>query len=413
MKDKLAKHGAVVFAGASIVNALNYLFQLVMARLLTPIEYGVLIALFALFNIFIIAASSVNTMAAKFTSIFRINREFGKVKHLILTYSKILSIFSIAVVAFILLASNQIALFLNISDSFLIQVLFIAGCLTYFNAVLSGTLNGLQKFVSFSTMGISGALGKFIFGVLLVLLGFGVAGAVGALVFGLAAALLIGLFLLKDVFREKAELFNVKRTFSYSAWILLAFVCLAVLSNIDVVLVKHFFTGTEAGTYSAAFVLARIIFYATSALAIVLLPKAVSAYSLNQEPQNILKKALALMALLCSALTAVYFVFPHLMVNLLVGTNYALAVPLLGWFAVAASLFSFTNLLAVYYVSIHRKMFALLLLLFSIIEIALISMFHATLMQVILVMIGVQLVLLLLMSGYYFVDLKVSHFEIN
>ena len=413
MQDRIVKHGTIVFVGASIVNVLNYLFQLIMARMLSPVEYGILIALFAVFNIFVIAASSINTVVAKFTTIFRTKNELGKIKYLILAYGKILVIFSIAVIVLILLASNQIAFFLNINESALIPILFVAGCLAYFNAVFTGALNGLQRFVSFSIANITGAVGKLGFAVLLVLLGYGVAGAVGALVFGLAAAVLVGFFLLKDVLREKAEKFNVKKAFSYSAWILLAFVCLAVLSNIDVVLVKHFFSGEEAGIYSAAFVLARVIFYATAALAIVLLPKAVNAFSLKQHPEKLLKKTLAIMSFLCVGFTAAYFLLPTLVVDLLVGTNYVLAIPLLGWFAIATSLFSFTNLLAVYYVSIHRKKFALLLLLFSIIEIALISAFHASLMQVIMVMIGVQIALLAFMAGYYFIDLEVSKFEID
>ncbi|HLD58337.1 MAG TPA: oligosaccharide flippase family protein [archaeon] len=413
MEDKLVKHGAIIFAGATAVNLLNYIFQLAMARLLTPVEYGALIALFALFNIFVIAASSVSTISTKFASVFWSRKELGKIKFLVLAYGKIILVFSALLLIIVFFLHGLIAGFMQISDSALILFLFFGICVSYFNSMLSGMLNGMQRFFSLVLMNISNASTKFVLGILLVFFGFGVAGAVDGLVAGGIIGALAGFFLLGNVFAKKSEKFEIKKTLSYSAWIFAGFICLAVLSNIDVVLVKHFFSGEEAGVYSAAFTLARIIFFATSSLTIVLLPKAVSAHSLKQNTSKILKKALLIMALLCIASTLAYFTLPSLIVNLLVGSNYASAVPLLGIFALVTSVFSFVNLLAVYFTSIHRKKFSVLLLAFSVLEIILIFLFHSSLLQVLYILLGVQSALLAAMAAYFFFDFKRDKIEFD
>ena len=168
LQDNLIKHGAIVFAGASVANALNYLFQLIMARLLTPIDYGVLIALFALFSIFVTGASAVSAISTKVSAALKASGELGKLKHFLMAYTKIICFFSVAVIVLVFFASGQIAVFLNINSTMLVLILFSAGCFSYFNSLLTGTLSGLQRFFSFAGMNASGAAGKFVLGMLLV-----------------------------------------------------------------------------------------------------------------------------------------------------------------------------------------------------------------------------------------------------
>ncbi|HZX19773.1 MAG TPA: hypothetical protein VFF13_02065, partial [archaeon] len=82
-------------------------------------------------------------------------------------------------------------------------------------------------------------------------------------------------------------------------------------------------------------------------------------------------------------------------------------------FALVTSVFSFVNLLAVYFTSIHRKKFSVLLLAFSVLEIILIFLFHSSLLQVLYILLGVQSALLAAMAAYFFFDFKRDKIEFD
>jgi len=97
---------------------------------------------------------------------------------------------------------------------------------------------------------------------------------------------------------------------------------------------------------------------------------------------HILKKALALVAIVSTGITTTYFLIPNIVVQLLFGKEYLIITNYIAPFALLMSFFSLTYLLALYNLSVNRTSFIYILLSFNIIEITSIVLFHNTLKQV-------------------------------
>ena len=66
--DNLLGHGLIIFLGSVVVNILNYVYQLLMGRLLGPADFAVLGALFALIYIVTFSFGAVRTVVMKYSA---------------------------------------------------------------------------------------------------------------------------------------------------------------------------------------------------------------------------------------------------------------------------------------------------------------------------------------------------------
>jgi O-antigen/teichoic acid export membrane protein len=139
----------------------NYLYQLSMGRLLPPEDYGVLISLLSLLYIFSMLSVTINTSAAKFTSVYKVKGEYGRIKVMLFKVSRGLSLLVLLLVAILLILSPYIAAFLDV-DLFLVFVLVLAIPPLLILPVPQGILRGLQRFVALGTSNVSRAVVKFL-----------------------------------------------------------------------------------------------------------------------------------------------------------------------------------------------------------------------------------------------------------
>jgi O-antigen/teichoic acid export membrane protein len=162
-----------------LANAMNYLYQLFMGRMLGPEQYGVLGALFSLLYIVMVAANSITSTVSRFVTEFKTNKEYGKIKSLLVGILKRTTFLGVLLFLLMFLFRRQIGGFLKIDSTLLILLVMVEGVLSLVSPAFSGALNGLQRFFTTSAIGVVSAFVKLSFGVGLVLLGFGVAGALG------------------------------------------------------------------------------------------------------------------------------------------------------------------------------------------------------------------------------------------
>ena len=85
-----------------------------------------------------------------------------------------------------------------------------------------------------------------------------------------------------------------------------------LFTNIDLIIVKHFFTNHEVGIYSVADILGKIILYFPSAIVLVMFPEVSHAHATNNKTKNILLKSITITFVLCSFLEIFYLKFPFL-----------------------------------------------------------------------------------------------------
>jgi O-antigen/teichoic acid export membrane protein len=382
-KDEgLLKHGGLIFLSMTIVNVLSYLFQLYVGRALGPVGYAAFAALNAFIYILVIPISTITTAMTNFVSEFNAKKQMGRIRMLFEDASKKLFLASLGCFVVFMAANQLIADFLRIEPTGLI-ILSFGFFFTFLFGVSVGVLGGLQKFKVLGGLNVLlGAL-KLAFGVVLVSLGFAVAGAIGAIVLSGAVVFFLSLFWIKPLFKHRKQEINKKRIYRYMFPVFLSLLCFTLLTNLDIILVKHLFPSDTAGYYSAASIIGKIVFYFSSSISLVLFPKVTDLYTRNRETKRILRNSLAYVFLLSIAIVAGFWLFPDTVVTMLFGNQYPGAIPLIGMFGIALMLFSLINILLTFNMAIKRMTFLAPLVAFTVLEAALIYAFHASLMQVV------------------------------
>lgn len=402
--NPLAKGSLIMFIGTMMGNFGNYLFHLIMGRMLGPASYGILAALISILYIFSIPASTLGTTMVKFTSMAKAKKNYAQIYSLFSEFSQKFLFVSIALFLLFAFASQRIALFLQIPSQNLVILtggLFLVSLLPTVN---NGILQAFLKFPFLATNSIFGVILKIVLAVGLVSLGFSIGGAMLAIFISTLIVYAISLFPLKFLWRHREENMKIDwaRIASYATPVFLTILGLTSLYTTDIILVKHFFAAGEAGLYAALAIMGKIIFYAGSTITLVMFPLVAESYENGGQYKNLLAQSVILVSLISLAITVFYFLFPKIMVETLYGPSYIAVVPYLGFFGIFIFLYSLAYVLANFFLSIHKTKVALFVLLGAFVQIMLISIFHETFFQVIQSSIIASTLLLTLLLVYYF-----------
>jgi O-antigen/teichoic acid export membrane protein len=98
---------------------------------------------------------------------------------------------------------------------------------------------------------------------------------------------------------------------------------LALMTNLDALFVKIFYSPEAAGNYGPVVTLERISLFLPWAVGLLLLPKVVQRKMAGRDPRPLLVMALAAALAPGLAITGLYFLFPGAVVRLVFGSAYA------------------------------------------------------------------------------------------
>ena len=386
-----------MFIGIGLFNLFNLLYHFFMLRMLPPVEYGQLNTLVALFMIISVPAGTVQTAVTKFVSSFQAQNQFDHVKGLLHHFLLLMLVIGISLFLFFSLGGSFVSSFLQISSYSLILLL---GISLFFATVLPipwGGLSGLQKFGSLTLAMIINSGLKLILGIFLVYFGFGVMGAMSSVALSTFIATLFSLLLLemnlpkvnKTADRTqnpgRPTSYKLSAVYRYLLPVGLTLLCFMVLTNVDLILVKHFFTPVEAGYYSIAQMVGKIILFLPLPIVMVMFPKLSTIEEQEKKALSTLGKSLGIAGLLCGGTVIFSLLFPLFIVKILSGKAHLECSALVRIFSVNMGLFSCTLILLYYHLSTQRRQFLYPLVFFTFIEIGLITLFHDTLIQVLMI----------------------------
>lgn len=402
------RSGFVLILAFMFYNATNFVYHLFTARVLGPEDYAVIASLFSLIYLMVIGAQAIQTTITKFTAKFKVKKEFGKINALL--NRSLRKLFKYALIFFVIfiILSPFIADFLHIP---LLPVL-ITGLTLIFSILLPinrGVLQGLQKFNALSLNIVYEGLIKLIAVVALVYLGFRVNGAMTAIVLSAAGGFFLSFIPLRFLRKSKQKsFFDSKKIYEYSWPVFFALISLTAFYSVDLLLVKHFFSAVDAGYYSILNLLGKIVFFGSTAVALVMFPKSAEMVAKKKNPKSLLIKSLAFALILGLPAVAIYFLFPKLVVGLIFGKAYLPAASLVGLYGTFMLLNALCYILVLYKLSLDKKRFVLLLGVFNLLEISLILIFHSSLMQILLILNGLMLVLFLILISLNFKEVKIK-----
>lgn len=391
----------LVFAGSFF----NYLFNMIMGRMLGPADYGIIAALLSIVYVLSVFSSSVQVVNSKYTSIYKAENKEEKIAGLFWEMSKKMFWLSAGLFAIIFLCAPLIAQFLNIPSVKTVRIFSLLFLITFLAPVNRGILQGLQRFFYFAISFPLESGIKLLLGTLLVFWGFGVNGAAIAPFLGVGIAYLLILFPLIKAFKNKKADFHLpwNQMINYARPVFLTTLGLSGFLIFDVFLVKHYFSPYEAGLYAALSLMGRIIFFITGPVNQIMFPLVAEAYQKKNNYRSLLLDSFFLVCLLSAAVLMIYYIFPSFSIKLLFGSKYLAIEPYLLFFGFTMFMYSVTNVLVYYFLAIHRTMIYLIPLFFSFLLILLIVIFHQSIWQVVWVQIFTNTLFFLSTLLFYFI----------
>lgn len=413
--DSLIRDSFILFIASMFANVAGFFYHFYMGRVLGPVDYGILGVVFSIAYLINVPATVVQTGVTKFTADFLAKGENETAVYKIhkTIFSKMF-VYAFLLMMVFLLFSGIISNVLKIS----IYPLFVFAPYILFALmlpVLRGFLQGRQLFKKLGINLVLESVFKLVFGIGLVYFGFRVYGAVVAVVIASFLACLLIYFNVKkfnlshnvdsgnvenNIEGDIKNKFEISDFYKYIKPVFFALLFLTLLYTIDVFFVKHYFSEHEAGLYTALSLIGRIVFFASSAVSMVMFPKVVDLAAKGKMSRHILYKSLFFVALIGIPIIIFYLVFPEIVVLMLVGNDYLWIADKLWLFGVIMLLFSLNYVFVFYNLSIGKKKFLPILFFVFIFEVLFLFFFHKSMLEILIGLVLLNLILLISMVGY-------------
>lgn len=380
--NPLFSGSAIMIGGSMVGNVINYIYHLIMGRMLGPVDYGVLASLFSILYVVGIVPTSTSVAIVKFISSSKKPSEvasiYRSIDKLVLRLSVILSFLT-------LLFSPFIANFLNIKNVFLVVLISPILFFSLIALVNQATSQGILKFMGFVYPNFVASGVKLILGVLLVVLGFSVFGAmVGVVLSGILAYLVSVPYVkkIKEIKNFDTE-YNLKPFLKYSMPVFFQALAFTSIFTTDVILVKHFLSPFEAGIYASLSTLGKIVFFASSPIASVMFPVVAGKNARGEKYMKVFWGAFALTFAVSALVVAVYYFFSGFAINILYGNAYLSAAPDLVWMGLFILVYTLATLLVNFALSLGKTKIIWFPLVAAIGQGILIWIFHSDVKEII------------------------------
>ena len=330
---KIIEGSLILAFSNTLVRVIGYVYRVLMGRMLTPYEYGLLnLALPLQYMIMILTSSGVAPGIAKFVAEYDAVDDEESLNYVIsssLLYFPLIGLL-LGLVLFFLARPIGIYLFHDVNVIIPLQISAMALPFGMGISVYTGIFQGFKKIEYMSVVLIFEQLLRVVFATFLVFLGWKTIGAISGSSLGFVFALPFAYLLFKHLklryTKQGFEQFKEVFYFSIptSATALAAF----ALAYIDIICLGILLNPEEVGIYSAASPTSRIILAFSAGLYAILLPSIaeVNAKGSFDKVKGITVDSLKFSLVVLIPVAAISIVFSKEIITLLFGSNYVGAV---------------------------------------------------------------------------------------
>lgn len=323
VRKDLLKGSLLLLFFFNIFNALNFVFQLLLLRTLSPEEYSIVAVLLPLIFIIAVPMESVQTIVSSLVSSLRGERRSSWISGLLRTVFRRGT--SLAGMVFLLSLPVQYfyAVFLSIPFIyvFLLSLTFL---LTFLLPPIRGVLQGKESFFAFGSSYFIEGLVKVGCIILFLSLGMHISGAVFSILLGMGISFLFTLsFVWRDLSRPPVKV-QLPGWHALSYSVLYSLLIVMLFQNLDVILARRLFSPLVSGNYAAMNTVGKMFFLGTVAISRALLPISARARQNKKEFKEIVLESTGLILLLGILFISLFLFVPQVL-TLLIGEDYLLA----------------------------------------------------------------------------------------
>jgi O-antigen/teichoic acid export membrane protein len=313
----LMRQGMFLVASVSAANLSNYIFHVVMTRMLGPADYGALGALLAVILVLSVPASAFQAVIARRAATTSDDVELRSLLH---GSAQLTAAIGLALTATLVLTAPWMKHFFKVNS--VIPMLFLAAFMlpATIGPVVRGSLQGTERLIWLGLSLLGGTLIKLALGTGLVSAGAGIEGAVAAVALAEGLGLAIAFWPLRRLRagpRKRTALAPIIREASRASLALLAY---WLLVSIDLILARHYLPREVSGRYAAASLLGRAVLFLPAGLTLVVYPR-FAARPNSRQAHQLLVVSLTIVWLLGGIATFVVAAFPSL-IGILFGRAY-------------------------------------------------------------------------------------------
>jgi len=397
--NQFRRDGTIFFISNFLVNAGNYGINIFLGRWLGPAEFSEVSLLVTLLLMLSFWALAFQLTSAKYVAEYLVENKQAELYNFLHWFKRRSLIGGITLAILLISFSIFWKDFFQMRSSLLFIIFGVGMPFYLLLSVNRGVLQGQNNFRRLAITFQIEMWTRLILSIVLVKMGYGVNGVAWGLTLSIFAS-----WFISNPSKEKF----ITIPFSHQKiirffFIVLIYECSQILiNNTDTILVKHFFSPTDAGLYAALALIGRIVYFGTWTVVTMLFPLVIILEKEGKDHTKYFLGGLCVVGVIAGAIVIVCFLMPEVMVNILFGKKYIPIAPLLWPYALATSLFALVNVFVYYNMSLDRRLPVWLTFVGGILQILLIYTFHHTFEQVIRIQIYLMSGLLLVLIFYQF-----------
>lgn len=396
LRQKLLGGSLTLLAGSGLVGVTNLVYNVVTARMLGPSGFAHATAVYTLLMLASAITLSFQVVCAKYVA----SHETKAEKDAIFSRLHLQAwMASIGIGLLLFLFNHTLNRYLHLPDPGLISLLALGTAFYIPLGVRRGYIQGVHAFtalaVNFMLEGLIRLGGAYF----LMFMGLGVKGAVLASVIAEIASYLFARPSPGLQFRSR----RIPMPFGEGVQAIVFFSGQVVINNFDIVLVKHFFSSSEAGIYAAVSLVGRLVNMCAWSVVNTMFPVSAGARSSDREARPVLFMSLVLVFLILSVLILGLWMIPSFLWRTLFGShfelgNYGGLAALLILYAITTGIYSLSSVMITYEMSRKIANTSWIQLAFSGALVLGICAFHQNLRQVIFVQLVLMIILFVMVA---------------
>jgi O-antigen/teichoic acid export membrane protein len=404
LQARILSGSVILLSGSSLATAINFAYNIAVARFLGPKAFGHATAVYTLLTLISAVTLSFQIVSAKIVA-QQTTLEGKSAAYRDFHRGAWACGLFVALLLFVF--QRGIADYLRLPSPVLVALIAIGAAFYVPLGSRRGYIQGAHGFRLFATSLVLEGAVRLCGSILLILLGMGVEGVIAANAAAVAVAYFAATPKLAGAGSHQLRLSYALREVLQG---MVFFAGQVLINNSDIVLVKHFFVPTEAGLYAAVAMVGRVIFTFSSAVVNSMFPLVAGTRHEERKDLKVIATALLLVLSIGSTFALCLRIAPAWIWTDFFGAKFAIAGKygfpyLLALYAITTVIYSLSVVIITYEMSYKIANTSWIQLAFSGVLIAGICLFHSSLREVILVQLVLMFGLLALVSMLFLIDL--------
>ncbi len=388
--DSMLTSGVFLIISNIAIGLGGYIYQIIVGRSIGPAEFAIFSTIMALSQIFGAPLGALLMVVSKAVAEAKGKADNELPSTVYGNSFLVISILSIIGFFTIIQGLDQLKIILNIDREAEYIIFWCYMTVNAFAVVNMGLIQGAQRFLLLAGIGVIGVIVKIIVTLLAINISLNAMGALCGVMISALIVWIAGVYVnLKEIkrinFSAVFKLMKKPTGVDKLLPILVANVCFAVMTQLDVIWVNKFFSSEQAGLYAAVAVLGKAILYLPGGLVFAMYPIVAEQHAKEKINLSILKKVVIVSIALCGVAILFYWVAGEQMMILLYGPAYAEVAGLLKWYAIAVFPLSLVMVAEYFLIASGRVIFGWLFLLVAPIQVMALSYWNSELWMIVAV----------------------------